>query len=96
MKKCWIAASMALCLFMGSTLTTSAAAGNDHIQQISQIEGQVASIDNVDPQATPAVVGGYALRGAAVAAGAFVAGVTAEAGSGCLQLGQRSARRVGY
>ncbi|QAS53505.1 hypothetical protein [Halobacillus litoralis] len=81
MKKQLIAGSLALGLFMGGTTATSALASTDDIDSQSKIEIENVTADDATPEAIPAVVGAYALKGAAVAGGAFVAGVTAKAGA---------------
>ncbi|MBD1373137.1 hypothetical protein IC620_12305 [Hazenella sp. IB182357] len=81
MKKQLILGTLALGLFTGATTTTSALASTDDIQSQSKINIDQVTEGGNNPEAIPAVVGAYALKGAAVAGGAFVAGVTAKAGA---------------
>ncbi|MEC3884049.1 hypothetical protein GLW00_03320 [Halobacillus litoralis] len=81
MKKQLIAGTLALGLFTGGTTATSALASTDDIKSQSTIDVEQVTEEGANPEAIPAVVGAYALKGAAVAGGAFVAGVTAKAGA---------------
>ncbi|WP_281658655.1 hypothetical protein [Halobacillus sp. Cin3] len=80
-KKQLMAGCMALGLFVGGTTATSALASTDDIESQTTLEVKQVSENGAEPEAIPAVVGAYALKGAAVAGGAFVAGVTAKAGA---------------
>ncbi|SHH84353.1 hypothetical protein [Virgibacillus chiguensis] len=81
MKKKLITGALALSLFIGGTTTTSVFAGTDNIKNEKAVQTELATNKEVSPQATPAVAGAYALKGAGVAGAAFVGGVTAKAGA---------------
>ncbi|GAA0437635.1 MULTISPECIES: hypothetical protein [Virgibacillus] len=81
MKKKLITGVLTLSLFIGGTATTSVLAGADDIETQTAVQTELASNNEVSPEATPAAAGAYAMQASRVAATAFVGGFTAKAGA---------------